>query len=236
MTSAEPLHSQDQSLAAYSAVSRLAVLCLFLGLASALILISPLLALVPLATAAVAVVALRRIGASDGQLTGRIPATIGLCLAALFFGWGAARQLSRQMAMAAQAQQVADGWLEVVREGRLREADQLMKTPYDRAPTPQAMDEYYQADMEATETMQSFFGSQPMLAYRKIGPQAQFHFDSAAGLRQDGFTDSVVLKYFYSGPESAAEIPLYITVARTTQSPSRRPGWYVQTARDSLPQ
>src|SRR5262245_37373306 len=85
-------HPDDQTLARYSAISRAALLALFLGLASALVLVSPLLVIVPLAAAAIAIVALRQIATSGGQYTGRWSATAGLCLAMLFAGWGLSRQ------------------------------------------------------------------------------------------------------------------------------------------------
>src|SRR3970040_1190307 len=91
---AETLRPDEQALVQYAAVSKAAPGALALGLASPLILVTPLLLLLPLAGIVVAAVALRRIATSEGQLTGYWPATIGLCLATLFLGWGASYQLA----------------------------------------------------------------------------------------------------------------------------------------------
>src|SRR5262245_13979700 len=90
------LRSDEQPLAGYRAVAPLAILAVCLGLASALILTTPLLAVVPVAAIIVAAVALRTIRSSGGQLAGQVPAMAGLCLATFFLGLGMTQHLVRQ--------------------------------------------------------------------------------------------------------------------------------------------
>ena len=96
VTSDRPLRPDEKSLAEYRSVSGMAVAAVGLGIVSAVVLVNPLLAPVPIAAFIAAVAALRSIGNSGGQLVGRIPAYAGLCLATFFLGWGFAAHLARQ--------------------------------------------------------------------------------------------------------------------------------------------
>ena len=61
------------------------------------------------------------IAASNGQLVGRLPAILGLCLAALFLGWGLTRHFSRQAALESAARRASEGWLALVQAGKLED-------------------------------------------------------------------------------------------------------------------
>src|SRR4029434_2227683 len=122
-------HQGDETLAQYASVTRVAVLGVVLGLVAALALVSPILLVVPLAAIATAIVALRRIAISEGRLLGAWPATLGLCLAALFLGLGLSRQVTRETDLAGQAQEFAEAWLILVRAGKLQMADQMTRPP-----------------------------------------------------------------------------------------------------------
>jgi hypothetical protein len=233
LPTSDDLHPDEEQLAGYVAISRPAVGALLLGLASPLILVSPLLVVIPLAGIAVATVALRSIAASRGQQKGYWMATIGLCLATLFFGWGVTRQLSRQSLLVAEAEQFASGWLQLAREGKLQEADQLMRESVSRIRNPAALAEYYQENREARENMQALFSREPLKSFRLIGPQGTFRFASIAGQSRHGNTDEVVLKYVYAGSDGAEPRSLWIRISREARAGTA--DWMVRTVEDRAP-
>src|SRR5262245_4816609 len=88
----------------YRADSRLAVLALLLGIASAAAMVGPVLWFVPIAAAITALVAMRRIRSSE-DLVGWNVAFLGLLLALLFGIAAPARTMSRQYWLASRAEQ-----------------------------------------------------------------------------------------------------------------------------------
>lgn len=227
----EHFHPDDEVLAQYASVSRAAVLAVVLGLCSALVLVSPLLVVVPLAAIAVAVLALRQIATSEGRLLGIVPATIGMCLATLFLGWGLSRQLTREAELASQAQRFADGWLILVREGKLQEADQLIRPASERLHDRAAISEFYATDKEAGDTVKSMFGSERMKKFAGAAQAATFEFASVAGRSQHGYNDDIVLQYSLSVDQAAgSRMPLWITVQRSIDPVNKLPGWRISRA------
>jgi hypothetical protein len=235
LQSPDQLHPDEKPLAEYVPVSRLAVAALALGLASPLILASPLLVVVPLAGLAVAIVALRQIALSDLALQGRWVATVGLCLATFFLGWGVTRQMSRQLTMAEQAERFADSWLALVRDGKLHEADQLRHSRSSRIEGAEALAQHYAANKEAAEGFRSLFESEPMKSFRASGGRVVWRLDGIAGQSRSGGGDDLVLKYEYQAPGEDSWQPMWITVARTLEGSAQTPNWEIRSAEATLP-
>src|SRR5437868_12537851 len=103
-TKPDTLLPDEQSVAHYRSVAPLAIVTVLLGIASALILTTPLLAPVPVAAIVVGIAALRAIRRSGGELAGQAPAIAGLCLATFFLGFGLTRHLYRQSVLEEQAE------------------------------------------------------------------------------------------------------------------------------------
>jgi hypothetical protein len=236
----EHLHPDEQTLAEYSAVSRSAVLALCLGLASPLVLISPLLVLVPLAAVTAAIVALRGIQASGGQLLGRWPATLGLCLAVLFSGWGFSRQWTRQTLLSEHAEQFVNGWLRICQEGKLQMADQLMQPPSARLHSDEAIAEFYRTNKEAEVGIDSFFSREPMKTFLAVGKNSRVEL-SIAGRSQNGYSDDVVFRCDYRPREDAdqadkaASGTFWVSVTREDMPESAAPGWKISRVDASAP-
>jgi hypothetical protein len=226
----DDLRPDEAQLAGYVAISRSALAALALGLASPLILASPLLVVVPLAGIAVAVVALRGIAASRGQLKGAWLATIGLCLATLFLGWGITRQFSRQSVLIEESERFASGWLHLVREGKLQEADQLMRDGFNRIRSEGALAEYYRSDREASENLQSLFSGEPLRSIRLLGPQGTIRLHSIAGQSRSGTSDDLTLRYDYDDGQGSSPQSLWITVSRRIDLRHGTTDWVVRSA------
>jgi len=231
----DSLHPDEQTLADYSTVSRPAILAVFLGLASPLVLVSPLLVVVPLAAVAVAAVALRQIATSGGQFSGRWPVTIGLCLATMFMGWGLSRQWSRQSVLVREAEQFAEGWLQLVRQGKHQRAHQLTVPTDARLHSDQSIADFYQVNKEAGESLQAMFGREPLKSLSATGRAGTPQLKSMAGHSQRGFTDEIVLQYSFG--KSAADQPeqsVFITVQRLAAE-NQPPDWRIGRADGEAP-
>ncbi len=231
----DELHPDEQQLAGYVAISRAAVGALLLGFASPLILTSPLLLVVPLAGIVTAAVALRSIAASQGQLRGQWLATIGLCLATLFLGWGVTRQLSRQAILVEEAEQFANAWLELVRQGKLQEADQFQRERLQRITSPDALAEHYTKDREAAKALQELFASEPLKSFSTMGRAGSFRFDSVASQARTALSDDVVLKYQFTLSGNTSPRNLWITVARIRDASHGTADWIVRRVAERSP-
>ena len=130
--------------AAYRTVSILSIVSLVLGLAAPLALIAPLLFAIPIAGAAVALLALRRIAASDGALVGRTAAVIGLTLSIASISAAFTRTALTQEILSRQARAAALEWIALLQTGDAEKAFQLTTTnrqgppPKPPAGTPDA--------------------------------------------------------------------------------------------------
>jgi hypothetical protein len=222
-------HPDDEVLAQYASVSRASVLALVLGLASALALVSALLVVVPLAAIATAAVALRQIATSEGRLLGTWPATAGLCLATLFLGWGLSREFTREAELAQQAQEFADGWLLLVRDGQLQKADQMTRTAASRLHDDAAIAEFYASDKEAGDAVRAMYGRDLMQGFAGAGPAARFQLASVVHHQRLGFTDEITLTYTLT-PIEGPPRTLWLTVERSIDPMNKLPGWRINRA------
>ncbi|MEM8945301.1 MAG: hypothetical protein AAGD11_08970 [Planctomycetota bacterium] len=113
-------------LGQYRSLSSLAVVAFVFGLASVITFAAPLLVVVPLTAAALALLALRSIAASDGGLTGSRLALCGLALA-IFFAVGAyARVGMRDSILQGQVDRTCRQWLDSASRGQVDQMIEMM--------------------------------------------------------------------------------------------------------------
>lgn len=103
-------------------MSPLAVAALAAGIASCLVLFTPLAAMLPLVAIVLAVVALAEIRTSEGHKVGRWPALGGLALAVGFVSQAFATMLAEGMITKQRATATAVAWIDAIREERLDDA------------------------------------------------------------------------------------------------------------------
>ena len=221
------------TFADYRPLSIAALVSLLLGLASVVVLINPVLAIVPLAALVVSVVALRGIVAASDGLSGRRLAVGGLCLAALFLGWGVAKHFHHQAHVSIRAREFADDWLRVLATGDLPRAFQLhvareyRQDPHSIKPRP-TMNKG-EPDSEMTD----FFHDPALKEFLAAGPDVRFRFEEVVLQSRDGLSNQVVLKYTFDG--NSGRMPLWITVRRTHSNAFRYADWEVFSARNAPP-
>lgn len=238
-TLASPSHLRpdEKSLAEYRSVSRMAVAAACLGIASAVVLLTPLLVPVAVAAILIAVLALRAIAASGGQLVGRLPAMAGLSLAVLFLSWGTSRHLSRQAALETAARQVVAGWLRLIQEGQLEQAHQLRQAPERRLSSPEALQESYKKNPDAAKELQGFTSQNGVKALIAAGPSARLEYGGLTSAQHDGFSDQLQLKFTLErSPEQGGPLPLWINIARRHNDQTRRAHWEPQSIDTNPPQ
>src|SRR5262245_20063873 len=194
-SSPKSLLSDEQPLAGYRSVSALAILAVILGLASSLILTTPLLAPLPVAAIVAAVAALRGIRQSAGQVAGWWPAVGGLCLATFFLGWGLSSHLARQSVLEQRAHDMADVFIGLLQEGKSREAHQFRQPPSTRFSAPEAMAEHYEKNAEAAKDLQNFVTQAGVKDLIDRGESAKVRFERVTSAVIDGQADMLVLKY-----------------------------------------
>jgi len=230
------LRSDEQPLAGYRSVSPLSILAVFMGLASALILTTPLLVVVPVAGIAVATVALRAIAVSGGQLAGRAPALCGLCLATFFLGLGMSQHLARQTVLEQRAREMSDVFLDLLMEGKSKEAHQFRQPASVRIIAPEAIAEHYEKNAEAAKELQSFVSSPGVKDLIVRGHEADVRFETIASTLHDGQSDMLVLAYSYSpsGSESKRQ-GLWVHINRKFDEATKRPQWDVSGITTSPP-
>ena len=235
LASPTSLRPDEKPLAEYRAVSRAAVAAAALGLASAVVLLTPLLAPVALAAIVTAAVALRAIGKSNGQLVGRIPALAGLCLAALFLAWGVTKNVSRQAALEANARRVCESFFALIQNGQLERAHQYKMPPANRISDAAALKEYYSKNTEAKQDLQAFKSQAGVLAIVAAGSGAKLEFGGMTVAIPEGFTDHIQVKYtLHRSPSQGGSLPLWINLARRRNEQSGSSHWEL-TSLDTNP-
>jgi hypothetical protein len=208
-------NTQEQALVEYRSVSKLALVALGLGLASALVLINPLLAPIPLLTIVLAAFSLRSIHQSGGQVVGRAPAIFGLCLATFFLGWGVAARFSRAVTLETHARGLADAWLKLVSEGDLQQADQLRLPGHNRMVSAAGRREFYDKNPDMAKSMDDFFATPPLREFVTQGKAAKYQFEALDSAERAAYFDRVVLRYSFGDPQAeGGRRSLLITVKR----------------------
>lgn len=222
------LRPDEQPLAQYRSVAPLAIVAVILGVTSALILTTPLLAPVPVAALVVGIAALRSINQSGDQLAGRPVAIAGLCLATFFLGLGLTRHLSRQTELEHSARQMADIFLGLLEEGKTREAHQFRLSPAVRITAPGAIVDHYEKNSEAAQELQTFKTSQGIKDILARGKDADGRFEGVSSATRDGQSDLLVLKYSYAPSSPPADRQfMWVHVTRRYDESTKANQWEI---------
>jgi hypothetical protein len=235
-TKSQSLWPDEQPLEQYRSIAPLAIVTVGLGVASALILTTPLLAPLPVAAIVAGIAALRSIQSSGGQLAGRAPAIAGLCLATFFLGFGLSRHLARQSALEQRGREMADVFLRLLQEGKSQEAHQFRLSPSLRITAPEAIAEHYEKNVEAAKELQTFASSTGIKDLIVRGREADVQFVGVSSASRDGQTDMLVLKYSYvPAGEQAERQFLWLHINRKYDESTKRHEWEIGGIQNTPP-
>lgn len=222
----------------YRTVSRSAVASLLLGLLSAAALASKLMWCVPIVGVTLAIVALWTISKTESVVLGRKAAQIGLALSLLFFTSAITGHLVRQRSLRQQARPHTSKWIEMVREGRLREAHQMHLPQSERQPLGTNLQNYYEATREAREDKDSFFKALPISKIVELGRQGKLRFEAdvnASTIRESAQNmDLIVQRYAidYQLEGQPQTLSFLIHVSRMYDSEHGEARWRVREIAD----
>lgn len=223
----EPALSEGpQPIQEYRALSVWAIAALLLGLFSALTLVAPLLAIVPLVAMVVGAIALYRIAADSERLAGRWMALVPFILAPLFLGWSLTREFSRRERMYTHAREFADDWLQILNQNQPHFAHQLWMQRKERLDPQSNLEVAYQQNEKATEGFTMFLEARPMKDILEAAPRAKFHFEEFVSHEHGGLIDVVTMRYSYETPTTGTE-KMWITAKRTYSIYTGRPDWNI---------
>lgn len=225
---------EQQQLTTYQGISQAAVLAAVLACASPLVLASPVLAVVPMVTMVVGVVAWRKIAKSQGALTGSSLAAGAVVIGALFLGWGLSWQVMRQASVSANAEALAARWIALAQEGQVREAHQLTLETSERAGTQVGMNKVYDADGEPAEALQSFFASPPLKTILAEGKNCQVELVAVARQNRVGHQDNIVLEFEVTSQKGEVQ-GLWLVAERRYDPGANVVHWRISGASDRLP-
>lgn len=116
----------EQLDADYAALQPQAILALLLGVASVLAFLGPLLLILPATAIGVAIIALIKVNASGGARKGAGMARLGAALGVLFAAAALVRGTIHEKLVQRQTIEVAQRWVDLLAEGRLEDALDLV--------------------------------------------------------------------------------------------------------------
>jgi hypothetical protein len=215
----------------YRTVSVLALVSLILGLAAPLCFVAPLLYVVPIAGAAVSLLAIGRIAASGGALIGRKAAVIALalCVASASAAWARGSLTNRLLSR--QARQAALEWFALLGDGETQKAFDLTVASTQSPPPPPPVNSPEANAEPAPDPFQQFCDNPVVKFLLAVGPAADVRyvqdlgFDS--GLRGDCRFRQ---EYTVSGSEQSSSqsgATVQLTMQRTRQDGLTPTRWLV---------
>jgi hypothetical protein len=234
-TKPELLRPDDRPLAQYRSIAPLAVLSVLLGIVSALILTTPLLAPLPVAALVAGIAALRSIRQSGDQLAGRSVAIAGLCLATFFLGLGLARHLARQSSLEQRGREMADVFFRLLEENHPQQAHQFRVTPALRITAPGALVEHYERNAEAAKELQGFVTSTVIKDIMARGKESDVQFESVSSATHEGQTDMLILKYSYLPQPGGDRQYVWLHINRRYDETTKQNQWEIGGVQNSPP-
>lgn len=223
--SSPAFHTDDlEETTEYRSLSVLALLGLLFGLASPLCFGAPLLMAIPIVGAAISILALQRIAASNGALAGRWAAIIGLFLCVAIGIAPFTRQFVIRTYREQQAKHFAADWLKLIAAGKTEEAFRLtidstrgpaQPPPGEKAPPANPYD--------------TFIGLPLVKAMQAAGPDAEIRFGDTVAYDPRSFQQVFVRQKFeilpLAGKSDAKPIDVFVVTQRARLPSEARSRW-----------
>ena len=159
----------------YQELSRWAIFTLLFGLFSVTILIHPLFWVVPALTLLLGVAGYKMTQPEYGH-AGRGIVLSGILLAVLFTTTAISRFAIRRAVIFSQARHHMMDWFELVKEGEIYRAHQLIKPPMMRVPQGVLLVDYYENDPGERKKAEKYFEVDPLSRIKMMGGEAKVEF------------------------------------------------------------
>jgi hypothetical protein len=234
-TESPAFHSDDPAeVSEYRTISALAIVALVFGLAAPLCFWAPFLMVIPLVGAGLSIVALRRIAASDGALTGRgvALAALALCLASATASISHDR-VTRHL-RSNQAEVLARQWIDLLLNGRTQAAFALT-VDGSRPPAPPGPGE-----PPPKETPFETFTKNPVVkALVGAGPDSNVRFERISSYRPLSSRQVVVQQEYSIVPaasknsQASNPVGVVLDLQRSSLAGEKNLHWLVLSFRDS---
>jgi hypothetical protein len=228
-------HSDDPpEVSEYRTMSALAIVAFVFGLASPLCFWAPLLMAIPLFGAAFAIVALRRIAASEGALAGRGLALVALALCLVSATASISHDRVTRHLRSNQAEKVARRWIGLLLAGKAQEAFQLT-VDGTRPPSPPAP-----GMPPPTETPLETFTKHPLVkSINAAGAAAEVRFDGMSAYSPLSSSQMVVQQEYSitpageAGSQTGSPINIILNVQRSRLAGESGLRWLILSFRDA---
>jgi hypothetical protein len=220
----------------YRPISPWAVATLLVGLAAPLALIGPPLWIVPLLAAPLGWLGFKQLQRQDIKYIGQTALVAGLCFAALFFGWGVTQRLSRELRIGQEAEQFATSWLQLVGQGKLREAHQLQSAASRRVELGTDLVSYYEVQTEAAKDLETFRSTQPLASLAGRGNDVKLAFAEVVNHQNEGLGDYVTLRYeVTAGKVEGSDGSIWISAKRDRRPETGGADWQITSVTNTPP-
>jgi hypothetical protein len=229
---------EAENVVHYRAVSRIAIVALSLGILSATALVSQLMWCVPIVGVTLAIIALRTIARSQSAVLGRGAALVGLALSLVFLASATTGHLVRQQRLYREAEPYTRKWIEMVREGQLREAHQLQLPQEERQRLGANLQNYYEATREAREDKDALFAQTPLCEIVELGRQGQLRFEAdeeVAVVRESGKKMGLVVQRYaidYRVDGQPRTLSFLVSISRMYNSEAGEARWRIRGVDD----
>jgi hypothetical protein len=213
----------------YEPYSGWAFVAFVLGVLSAVALAGPILWLVPVFAVVVALIALRKIKASDRRFSGRYIALLGLLLAIFFGIAGPARLVSRRYFLEARAARFAGKFMELLQQNQPLAAFQLTMPAGLRKPLAADQKDLDTKDATTRKAYIEFLKSAPLKSFLEDGQQAKIELASATFAASNDVRDDVFVCYRIHFPSDGAAkaTTVFMDVARSLAYGSHTEQWQI---------
>ncbi|MCA9188239.1 MAG: DUF4190 domain-containing protein [Pirellulaceae bacterium] len=214
----------------YSALSMFALLALVLGVASILTLVHPLAWILPCLACLSGGLALRKIASSDGALTGRALAVIGIVLAVFFGCWSVTQAVVNKTLVEQQCRSFAEHWLRTVTSASPEEAHYWILNAFDRPAGGVNVQKFYQESTEQGKQLTNWLGEPSVAALRKLGTEGQWQFTRIVSIQVSPTGVYYQLRYQWVPASNAADVTYWeVTVHRVERPKEKRILWQIGT-------
>jgi hypothetical protein len=203
----------------YRAISPASAGSLVLGLLSPLALVGSLLWVIPALGIALAIIALRAIRQSHGDITGTRSAYAGLALCTIFAAAGPVKTTYTTYYLAEASRPMAEAWFEFLRLGEPHKAFQLTLPETQRRALDDLLWNYYRSSKESREELEKFVASPVPRIVLEYGQKCQVRFYEINRVTTGPTNDTIELVYAVTYPDSAGAKKTFFALVTVVRLP-----------------